>query len=76
MLKNWQTSGAGIGTLLAAVASIVSSVSQGHVPDGAQVSILMMGIATGIGLLRAKDQNVTGGSVAQTPEAQRRVVAK
>jgi hypothetical protein len=72
---NWQTNLAGIGTLLGAAAGIAHSVSIGQMPDGTQLSTLFAAITAGIGLLQAKDKNVTGGTVPATIEAKKRVGA-
>ena len=72
MFKNWQTSAAGIGAILGAVAAIATSVSHGQMPDITQISILFAAVSSGIGLLNAKDHNVTGGTVPATVEAVKR----
>ena len=72
MFKNWQTTAAGAGSLLGAVAAILHSVSTGQMPDITQMSILFAAVSSGIGLLSAKDKNVTGGTVPATPEAVKR----
>ena len=71
MTKNWLTSLFGV---LAGVPAILhqSGVTVGHLGGGDYLSLLSaIGIA-GLGLA-AKDNNVTGGTVGQTPEAQDRV---
>ena len=75
MFKNWQTSAAGIGSILGAVSAIAMSVSHGQMPDITQLSILFAAVSSGIGLLNAKDHNVTGGTVPATQEAVRRTGA-
>ena len=72
MFKNWQTTVGGLGSLLGAVSAIAISVSHGQMPDVTQIAILFAAVSSGIGLLNAKDHNVTGGTVPATPEAARR----
>lgn len=54
---NWKTSAAGLATLFATVAHIISTKTV----DATDFT----GIMTGIGLVFAKDGNVTGGTVQQ-----------
>ena len=56
-MRNWKTSLAGVSTILAVFTKIVN----GHVDWGTDIPILI----AAIGLLVAKDHNVTGGSVPQ-----------
>lgn len=55
--KNWKTTLAGVGTLLTAVAQIITAVANGTMPNWEVVIPLVIG---GFGLLFAKDYNVTG----------------
>jgi Phage tail lysozyme len=72
MFKNWQTTASGVGALLGATAAILHSVSVGQMPDVTQVAILFAAVSSGIGLIQAKDKNVTGGTIPQTVEASKR----
>lgn len=62
MLKNWKTTLAGVSAILTAVAALLHDVSTGNysnlVPE-------IGTIVAGIGLLHAKDNNVTGGTISQ-----------
>jgi lysozyme family protein len=72
---NWKTNTAGIATLFGAASAILTSIGKGQIPDPTELSIIISAITTGVGLLAAKDKNVTGGDVPQTNEAKRRVSA-
>lgn len=63
-MKNWKTTAGGIGSITAALGVIFNMFYTGMIDPG-QLGTAVMGIATGIGLLFAKDHNVTGGTVAQ-----------
>jgi hypothetical protein len=66
--KNWKTSLTGLGMVLAPLSDIV----HGLTTNGATIQwqLDVTGIIGGVGLLFAKDGNVTGGSVMQpTPPA-------
>lgn len=54
-MKNWKTSIAGIATIAAGVALLIT----GKVTEG------ITAITAGAGLLASKDHNVTGGEVNQ-----------
>jgi hypothetical protein len=56
-MKNWKTTGLGAVTLLYV---IVKAIINGGL-DATDLPLL----TTGMGLIAAKDSNVTGGSVAQ-----------
>lgn len=61
---NWQTSLFGAGGIFAAGYGVYHSITSGQPIDATQVSILLGMVSYGIGLLRAKDANVTGGTVS------------
>ena len=63
------TSSAGVLALLGAAVSIYHSAVAGTAPDTTQLLLIYYGITSGIGLLKAKDWNVTGGTKPQTVEA-------
>jgi hypothetical protein len=58
ILLNWKSSSAGFGTILAAVADILTYAGKGQLTPNLVADIL--GISTGIGLIAAKDSSVTG----------------
>ena len=70
MTKNWKTTLSGVGTILAALGAMAHGFS---ISDLSQVYGSIPLIVTGIGLLMAKDGDVTGGTVPQTREAEVRV---
>lgn len=63
MGANWKTTVTGILTIIVAITTAaLTYFKTGAFPDvGALVALIM----TGIGLITAKDSNVTGGSVEQ-----------
>ena len=67
---NWQTSLAGLAVFCAACIFIWYGYSDGKA-ELAAIGVTMLPIA--YGFLRAKDSNVTGGTVASTPEAVKRL---
>lgn len=62
MLASKKTTILGILAILGALVSAGSSMLQGHPVDFASVASAIM---AGIGLITAKDHNVTGGTVTQ-----------
>lgn len=62
-LANWKTTAAGIAVILPALADILN-IAVGKVGSGS-LTMDVTTIAGGLGLLFAKDGNVTGGSVKQ-----------
>lgn len=59
---NWKTSAAGIAALLTSIGALINAIQTG---DYSNLSTIIAGIAGGIGLLFAKDKNVTGGTTIQ-----------
>lgn len=57
MNKNWKTSLSGIASIIGGISLFVNH------PD--QIEAAFAAVALGIGLIFAKDNNVTGGTVAQ-----------
>lgn len=55
MFKNWKTTLSGLGAIVSGIALIV----KGDIAGG------VTAVITGIGLVAAKDSNVTGGDVKQ-----------
>jgi len=63
-MKNWKTTYGGAGAIFGALGVIFNMLYTGMF-DAGQLGAAVMGISGGIGLIFAKDHNVTGGSVAQ-----------
>jgi hypothetical protein len=61
-MKNKKTTLAGLASLLTGAAGVVHSISAG---DFSNIQASIAAIIAGIGLLAAKDHNVTGGSIQQ-----------
>jgi predicted aconitase with swiveling domain len=61
-MKSWKTTASGVIAVLVAVASAAEALINGRPVDWATVAAAVM---AGIGLIFAKDSNVTGGSVTQ-----------
>lgn len=61
-MKNWKTTASGICTIAMAIVSVVQDIINGTTTNWA---VVMTGVMTGIGLISAKDSNVTGGTVKQ-----------
>jgi hypothetical protein len=72
IMSNPWTSSTGALALIGAVFGIIHAVSTGTAPDSAELQMIFFGIVSGIGLIKAKDWNVTGGSIPQTKEAETR----
>lgn len=64
IMINWKTSAAGVAMLLGAVTDVFTQLSTGHW-DGTRLMADWTALTGGIGLLFAKDMNVTGGTVVQ-----------
>lgn len=61
--SNWKTTSAGVGMILTGLTGLLHQVNP-EVP-GPDLSTSLMSIVAGLGLLFAKDGNVTGGSTPQ-----------
>lgn len=61
-MKNWKTTLAGVIGLLVVAATQAKAALLGGTPDW---TLVLAGIPTCLGLIFAKDSNVTGGTVAQ-----------
>lgn len=59
---NWKTTVAGIGAALTAVGAIVTGIASG---DFSVLASNVPALIAGLGLLFAKDWNVTGGNARQ-----------
>jgi hypothetical protein len=64
VLTNWKTTLAGVAVGATAVAHLATMISTGHI-DPASIYTDLMALAGALGLVAAKDANVTGGSVKQ-----------
>jgi hypothetical protein len=64
MTKSWKTTSAGILAIVGGVLRIVFALKSGQVTEEAVLSSTSA-ILVGIGLIFAKDSDVTGGTVQQ-----------
>ncbi len=62
-MKSWKTTLAGVGTIMATLGAAIASFIHGDTQTA--IMTLISGLPAGIGLLFAKDKNVTGGTVQQ-----------
>jgi GH24 family phage-related lysozyme (muramidase) len=72
-IKNWKTTLGGLAAILTAAGTGIHAFQSGDL-SAAYESI--PAILAGLALIGAKDNNVTGGSVPQTPEAQARATTQ
>ena len=72
-MKSWKTTVAGIATILGALAAFAKAYFDGDPSTIPNFEATYVAITVGVGLLLAKDGNVTGGTVPATPEATKRV---
>lgn len=63
-MKNWKTTAAGGAGVLMALADILTQLSGGPF-DSTHLLADITSIITAVGLMFAKDSNVTGGNVRQ-----------
>jgi putative flippase GtrA len=63
-MKNWKTTSAGIAAIAGSIIAAYFAI-RNHTFDEATATGCIAGILTGVGLITAKDNNVTGGSVSQ-----------
>ena len=61
-MKNWITTLTGIGTVATAIGTMATGLAHG---DFSVIGTQGPGLIAGIGLLFAKDFNVTGGTIKQ-----------
>lgn len=71
MFKNWKTTLFGTGGIATALVDIISNYTTGT-PEKINWTVDIPVIITGLGLLFAKDSNVTGGTVPANKEAESR----
>jgi len=64
MGKSWKTSLGGFGAILSVIAKALIEFSAGGIAS-VDFSVLIAGMSGGIGLLSAKDSDVTGGTKQQ-----------
>jgi len=64
MWKNWKTTSAGILAIAGGITRFIFAVKSGEFTEESIMTTLTA-ILAGIGLLLAKDSNVTGGTVQQ-----------
>ena len=73
---NWKTTLAGIGQILGSIAGIVIAVASGNLPAIISTVVSSIGgISGGVGMINAKDKDVTGGVIPATKEASARISA-
>ena len=65
MKKSWKTTVMGILTILGALAVAGNALLDNDPATNPDMGALWVSIMAGIGLITAKDSNVTGGTVAQ-----------
>lgn len=68
-MKSWKTTVTGIITIIIALGSAAMTLLDGNSATNPDIGALIAAFTAGIGLIMAKDGNVTGGTVAATPEA-------
>ena len=59
-MKSWRTTLAGILAILGTVAPVATKVIQGHTPTMEELMAAAGGVSAGVGLIKAKDAQVTG----------------
>lgn len=71
MTKSWKTTTLGVLTIVTAVAGAVMALIDGNPATNPNWETLIAAVTAGIGLIMAKDSNVTGGNVTngQAPTA-------
>jgi hypothetical protein len=63
-MKSWKTTISGLGVILATIGNAIVEYSSGGI-GGINFGVLIAGFTTGLGLIAAKDSNVTGGTKQQ-----------
>jgi hypothetical protein len=64
MIKSWQTTLSGIGVIFGVLGKAIAEFTAGGIA-AVDFGVLFAGVAAGIGLIAAKDKNVTGGTKKQ-----------
>lgn len=63
-MKNWKTTSAGITMIVGGITGLYFAIKTQTVNEGT-ITATLTAVLGGIGLIYAKDNNVTGGSVQQ-----------
>jgi hypothetical protein len=63
-VTNWRTSAAAIAPLFISIGMILSALGKRQMPDQHDMEVIGGMLSAAIGLIAAKDKNVTGGSVS------------
>jgi hypothetical protein len=58
-MVNWKTTAGGVIAVIAALADIATQLLSGHI-DGSRITTDFAAVSAGVGLIFAKDKNVTG----------------
>lgn len=72
-MKNWKTTAAAVAALLVLVGSAARALLDGDPTTNVDLVTFIPAVIAAVGLIFAKDSNVTGGTVAATPEAAARI---
>jgi hypothetical protein len=72
-MKNWRTTVFGASIIVYAIAGVAKALLDGDPSTNPDFNAVLVEVLSGIGFLFAKDAKVTGGSVAATDEAVKRV---
>jgi len=64
MFKNWKTTSAGIAAIVGGITRLIFAIKAGEITEEA-IATTTTSILLGLGLIFAKDSNVTGGTVQQ-----------
>jgi len=68
MIKNWKTTSAGIVAIAGGLTTIVFAVMEKHITPEL-VTASLTAILTGVGLIFAKDHNISGTDVPKEEES-------
>lgn len=68
-MKSWKTTVTGILTILIALGGAAMALLDADPATNPDFAAIIAAITAGIGLITAKDSDVTGGTVAATPGA-------
>ncbi len=72
-MKSWKTTAFGAATIFVALLGAAKAVLDGDPATNPDWNFVFTQVTLGIGLIFAKDANVTGGTVAATTEATKRL---
>ena len=62
--SSWITSIFGSGSIAGAFISIAFDIYNKQMPSSAELAVLGSALSAGVGLIQAKDKNVTGGTIS------------